>query len=60
MDDKDDAAAKKTIELRAKYQHFIEDVIKKTAVTPQHDSKLQKLHMIRNFLFGEKRYEWHE
>lgn len=58
MDDKDDAAAKKTIELLEKYQQFIEDVIKKTAATPQHDSQFQKLHKIRNLLLGEKRYEW--
>lgn len=55
MDDKEDAAARKTIELREKYHHFIEDVIKKSTtdkLQPQRD-KLQKL---RSVLFGEKRY----
>lgn len=60
MDDKDDAAAKKIVELRQKYQQFIEDVIKKSAFTPQHDSKLKKLHILRTVLFGEKRYKRHE
>lgn len=56
MDDKEDAAARKTIELREKYHHFIEDVIRKSTtdkLQPQRE-KLQKLHSV---LFGEKRYK---
>lgn len=56
MDDKEDAAAKKTVELREKYRQFIEDVLKNTTEKQQPNPNREKILRLRNILFNEKRY----
>lgn len=55
MDDKDDAAARKIVELRHRYHQFIADVIKKS--TDKQQTQREKLQYLSRILSGGKRYK---